>query len=151
MAQQILPPQLPLKHPFPLPIRVEQHDLLPLQPYLCRGFQNRRHQLRLRKHKLRLGRAQCVRQFVSRVSRVRACIDATCCYDAEEKDWVPDVVERVDADAIAALEAYGPETSGELTDGFEGAAGGDIVVGGVKGGDVDLVNILAMVFRNGFN
>lgn len=44
----------------------------------------------------------------------------------------------MDADAIAALEAYGAETGGELPDRFEGATGGD-VVGGVEGGDVDLV------------
>ena len=44
----------------------------------------------------------------------------------------------MDADAIAALQANGAETGGELPDRFEGAAGGD-VVGGVEGGDVDLV------------
>lgn len=71
-----------------------------------------------------------MRKFVSRIGRVRACVDATRCYDAEEEDRVPDVVERVDADAIAALKAYGAEPGGELADGLEGAAGGD-VVGGV--------------------
>ena len=78
---------------------------------------------------------------MSRVGRVRARVDATCCDDAEEEDRVPDVVERVDADAIAALEAYGAETGDELPNNFEGAAGGD-VVGGVEGRDIDLVKWL---------
>jgi hypothetical protein len=43
----------------------------------------------------------------------------------------------VDAHAVAGLQTYGAETGGELADGFEGEAGGD-VVGGVEGGDVDL-------------
>ena len=86
---------------------------------------------------------------MSRVGRVRACVDATRCNDAEEEDRIPDIVERVDADAVAALEAYGAETGCELADGFEGAAGGD-VVGGVQGGDVDLLlEILGWLFRNG--
>lgn len=78
-----------------------------------------------------------MRQLVGRVSRVRARVDATCGYDAEEEYRVPDVVERVDAHAVAGLEAYGAEAGGELTDCFEGMAGGD-VAGGVEGGDVDL-------------
>lgn len=75
---------------------------------------------------------------MSRVGRIRARVDAAGGNDAEEEDRVPDVVERMDADTIAALQAYGAEPGGELPDRFEGAAGGD-VVGGVEGGDVDLV------------
>jgi hypothetical protein len=78
-----------------------------------------------------------VGQFVSCVSRVCARVHASGRYDAEEKYRVPDVVERVDAHAVAGLQTYGAETGGELADGFEGEAGGD-VVGGVEGGDVDL-------------
>jgi hypothetical protein len=89
---------------------------------------------------------------MSRVGRIRARVDAAGGDDAEEEDRVPDVVERVDADAIAALQAYGAESGGELSDRFEGAAGGD-VVGGVEGGDVDLVRRrkLGRAFRNGFH
>jgi len=68
--------------------------------------------------------------------------------DAEEKDRVPDVVEGVDADAFAALEAQSPEAGGELPDGGVGAAGGDV---GCRreGGDVDLEGAawLVCVFR----
>ncbi len=73
---------------------------------------------------------RCVRWVGTRV-------DASCSYDAEEEYRVPDVVERVDADAVAGLQAYGAKTGGELADGFEGEAGGD-VVRRVEGGDVDL-------------
>ena len=59
--------------------------------------------------------------------RVCACVNAACGYDAEEEDRVPDVVERVDADAVAALQTYRAEAGGELPDCFEGAAGGDVV------------------------
>jgi hypothetical protein len=71
------------------------------------------------------------------VSWVCARVDASCGYDAEEEYRVTDVVERVDADAVAGLQTYCAETGGELADGLEGAAGGD-VVGGVEGGDIDL-------------
>ena len=90
-----------------------------------------------------------MRKFVSRVGWIGACVDAARCNDAEEEDRVPDVVERVDADAVAALETYCAEPGGELADGFEGAAGGD-VVGGVQGGNVDLGRKVRKVFRNGF-
>ena len=90
-----------------------------------------------------------MRKFVSRIGRVRACVHATRCNDAQEEDRVPDVVERVDADAVATLQTYRAEAGGELSDCFEGAAGGD-VVGGVQGGDVDLGRKVRKVFRNGF-
>lgn len=35
-------------------------------------------------------------QFVRRVAWVRACIDAAESNDAENKDWIVEVVERVD-------------------------------------------------------
>ena len=85
-----------------------------------------------------------MRQFVRCVGRVCTRVDAPCGYDAEEEYRVPDVVERVDADAVAALQDYGAEPGGELADGFEGEAGGDIV-GGVEGGDVDLKGWLGWV------
>ena len=78
-----------------------------------------------------------MRQLVSRIRRIRACVDAAGRYDAEEEDRVPYVVEGVDADALAALQAQGLEAGGELADGGARAAGGD-VVGSVQGGDVDL-------------
>jgi len=53
------------------------------------------------------------------------------------KDRIPDVVERVNAHALAALQAQCAEPGGELAYGSVGAAGRD-VVGGIQGGDVDL-------------
>jgi hypothetical protein len=80
---------------------------------------------------------------MGRVRRVRARVDAACGYDAEKEDRVPDVVERVDAYALAALQAQRPEASGELSDRLVGAAGGD-VVGRVEGGDVDLTKMMRL-------
>ena len=69
--------------------------------------------------------------------RVRPRVDAACGYDAQEENRVPDVVERVNAHALAALQAQRAEPGGELSDGGVGAARRN-VVDGVQGGDVDL-------------
>lgn len=79
-----------------------------------------------------------MRQLVRRVGRVGSGVDAASGDDAEEEDRVPDVVERMDADAFAWLKAEGLEARGELADGSAGGARGDVVLG-LEGIDVDLV------------
>jgi hypothetical protein len=45
-----------------------------------------------------------VREFMCSVRRICARVDAAGGDDAEEEDRVPDVIDRVDADALAFLE-----------------------------------------------
>ena len=78
-----------------------------------------------------------MREFVRRVSRVCAGVDAAGRYDALEEDRVPDRVEAVDADCFPGLQAEGVEARGELADHLVGLAGGNGVFG-VEGADVDL-------------
>lgn len=62
-----------------------------------------------------------------RVSWISAGIDATRRDDSKEEDWVPDVVEGVDADALSGLQADSLEACGELSDGSACSSGRDVV------------------------
>lgn len=79
-----------------------------------------------------------MRQLDWRVSRIRPCVDAAGGNDAEEKDRVPDIVERVNANAVSLLQSQGLKARDELADNGAGSTGGD-VVGWVEGVDVDLL------------
>lgn len=60
---------------------------------------------------------------MSSVSRVCSSVNASRSDDAEEEDWVPDVVERVDAYSLAWLQTYGFEACDKLPNDCAGPTG----------------------------
>ena len=111
-------------------------DLLRLDPRLIRCLQQRPQQLRLRDQILNLRRFDVVAQLIFRIRWVRAREDAACSIDTHDEDWIVDVVERVDADTVATLEAMVVEAGDEFPYEFPCLVPGD-VARGVKSVDQD--------------
>jgi hypothetical protein len=136
---QLLPAPKPLRHA--LLQHIENPDVGLRDGAGVSSGEDRRQHFRLGDEISGLGGADVVHELEGRVGGVGAGEDAARGDDAEEEHGVLDVVEGVQAHAVAGLEAGGVEARDEFSDDGAGLPARD-GARGVGGVDVDLGNAL---------